>query len=127
MQRYVRMVAEHAGDRSDPPDPRWKIVLDGIDTGDKLKPQVCFGYASEVGDDGVSVKKWPFLLEPPKSNRSARINFGPLAEPQYEAVNIFDREFRIDNFFSRGSGDDVSTYRITKIEVLLQAVMPQMR
>lgn len=115
------MVAEHAGDKSDPQDPRWKIVLDGIDIDGQLKPQVCFGYTSEVDDDGVSVTKWPFLLEPPKSTRSARINFGPLAEPRYEAVNIFDRQLTIGSFFTRGSGDDASTYRITNIETLLQA------
>ena len=113
MAKYVRVVAEHAGDKLDPQDARWKIVFDGIEVDGKLKPHLYFGFTSEVDDDDGAVKRWPFLLEPATENRGAVINFGP--EQECEAVNIFDRKLALGELFTRGSKDDQSTYRIIKI------------
>lgn len=102
----------------DPQDKRWKIIFDGITQESQLKSQLCFGYTIEI-DDNDHEQKWPFLLEPLSGGRSARLNFGPLCEPQFEEINIFQRPISIGSLFTRGTGNDAATYRITRIERLV--------
>ncbi|MGB4860612.1 MAG: hypothetical protein WBP11_14980 [Dokdonella sp.] len=115
MSICARIVAEHAGDIDDPQNDRWKIVFVGvIESTNALRAQECFGYAAEVSENG-QVEKWPFLLMPPKTDRSGMLDFGPNCDYEHEEVNIFERAIEVGSLFTRGDPADASTYRIVAI------------
>ena len=113
MATSVRIVAEHAGDKNKPKDTRRKIVFDAILLENHLKQQRCFGVAFDIVEG--SIQTWPFLLDPPESGRSSKLNFGSLTDPQFEAINIFEKKVEIGELFTRKTADDIFTYRIAKV------------
>lgn len=118
METCVRVLAEHAGDKDDPQDTRWKMVFVCVLEGTVLKAQECFGYTTEIDEHG-HVDKWPFRMLPPTGERGGQLDFGPGGkEDRHVKINLFERNIEVGSLFTGGIDEEASTYRIVGITPL---------
>ncbi|OGA76362.1 MAG: hypothetical protein A3G81_01535 [Betaproteobacteria bacterium RIFCSPLOWO2_12_FULL_65_14] len=111
MARVVRITAECAGEEN------WKIVLDAVLEGNKIKRQMCFGFVSSQ-EDG-STTRWPIMLRPQAPNGSTWvIDYGTNHEDSPQRTNLVDKDITLGNYFTVYDGTDEVTVRISQVTEL---------
>jgi len=115
-KKYVRMVAEHAGDKPrfqgdtrSLANPEVKFVFDLLVEGTRIAPQLCFGYLWQEKE------RLPCLLVPPSDGKSGTIDWGSDGREAPDTTNLFDHDVVVGQLFTISD----TTFRIVRVNVLL--------